>query len=250
MAKLFDAYIKSYNLLLKTKGHSFFIDILFDELKTYPHAVVADIGCGSGIARNTGHLATIKTMASRMIGIEPDKSVEPPADIFDEVQHCFFEDCTIAPNTVFFAYSSMVMEHVAKPDLFLAKLYEVLKPGGIYIFLTVNKNHYFTWFARLFKTLKLDEFILNAAKGKDEVEQYHYPLAYKFNDEKTISSIAEKYGFEKPQFVYAEFAGTKTYFPGPLKFLWHIFTLKRKLIKKNNNLLSLICIIKKPNQPD
>ena len=246
MGKLFTDYTKSYNLLLQKKGHAFYIDILIDELKAFPAAVVADIGCGSGIARSTEHLTTVKKMSSKMIGIEPDKSIIPPANIFDEVHSCLFEDCTITPNTVSFAYSSMVMEHVAKPDLFLKKLYEVLKPGGIYIFLTVNKNHYFTWFARLFKTLKLDEFILNAAKGKEEVEQYHYPLAYKFNDEKTISSVAEKYGFEKPQFVYAEFAGTKSYFPGPLKILWHIFTLKRKLIKKNNNLLSLICVIKKP----
>lgn len=246
MGKLFDQYAKSYNLLLNHNRNTFFIDMLLDELKAYSAAVVADIGCGAGIARSTEYLEDIKKISSKMIGIEPDTAMHPPEEFFGEVQHCFFEDCTLAPGSVSFAYSSMVMEHVAKPDLFMKKMYEVLKPGGMYIFITVNKNHYFTWFARFFKKLKSDEAILNMAKGKEEVAEYHYPLAYKFNDEETINSIAMQNGFEKPGFVYAEFSGTRAYFPGPTKFLWNIFTFKRKLIKKNNNLLSLICILKKP----
>ena len=246
MGKLAEQYAKSYNLLLDGNRNVFFIDILLDELKAHPNAVVADIGCGAGIARSTGYLGGIKELSGRMIGIEPDTSMQPPKEFFDEVQYCFFEDCTLAPGSVSFAYSSMVMEHVAKPDLFMKKMYEVLQPGGTYIFITVNKNHYFTWFARFFKKIKYDEAILNMDKGKEEVAEYHYPLTYKINDEKTINDIAMRCGFEKPAFIYAEFAGTKAYFPGPFKFLWNIFTFKRKIIKKNNKLLSLICILKKP----
>lgn len=245
MPDLFTKYEDSYNLLPVGDRNSFFLNILEDELSKYKSPVVVDIGCGAGISRKTEYLEKIRKKASKMIGIEPDESIITPP-VFDEVQHCLFEDCSLAANSTDFAYSSMVMEHVSEPDKFIQKLFKILKPGGCYFFVTVNDKHYFTKFARVFKKIKADTIMLKIAKGKEIVEEYHYPLQYKFNSTKIIHDITTKHGFDDPRFVFAEHRKTIEYFPGPFKLIWHFLTWKRKIIKNKESLIALFCILKKP----
>ena len=215
MPDLFTKYENLYNLLPPGDRNTFFINILLNELSNYKSPVVVDIGCGAGISRKTEHLEKIRLSASKMIGIEPDKSITIPP-VFDEVQHCLFGVLNLPSGSVDFAYSSMVMEHVSQPDKFIQKLFEILKPGGCYLFITVNENHYFTKFARFFKKIKADMIMLNIAKGKQLVEQYHYPLEYRFNSKKIINDIAYKKGFTEPRFIFAEHRKAILYFPAPL----------------------------------
>ena len=54
------------------------------------------------------------------------------------------ETADLPENYFDLAYSYMVMEHVADPVGFLKALVKCLQPGGVYVFLTPNKRHYFT----------------------------------------------------------------------------------------------------------
>ena len=123
-------------------------------------------------------------------------------------------------------------------------VHRVLKPGGVYLFLTPNGNHYFTRISGLLHTLKLDEIVLRLLRGKT-VDEYHYPVQYKFNRPDQIHPIVERLGFDTPEYVYAEITGPTGYFPGPLKAALWLLMKKRQLIRKPELLLEMYTKIRK-----
>jgi SAM-dependent methyltransferase len=246
MSDLFTHFESQYNLLHPSERNEFFIDIVVDQIKKYKDPVVVDIGCGAGIGETEPLLWKVRNAATKLIGIEPDTQVKPRMDIMDQVEHTSFEDCSIPENSVDVAFSVMVMEHVSSPQAFMEKIYRTLKPGGVYLFLTVNRNHYFGIITTVLKKLKIDELILKIVRPKAEVENYHYPVVYKFNSKKDITKVINKTRLEKPRFVFAEHKGALCYFPGFTRVIWHLLTYKRKLIRQPEYLLELICMIKKP----
>jgi hypothetical protein len=126
------------------------------------------------------------------------------------------------------------------------RLYRALRPGGSYIFMTVNGAHYFARIANALRRAGLDEHVLRAVRGSGAVDGYHYPTAYRFNDPATIARLCERTGMCQPRFVFAEHDGAKCYFPGPSKAAWHALTLKRRLIRRKESLLQLIGLITRP----
>jgi hypothetical protein len=139
----------------------------------------------------------------------------------------------------------MVMEHVAQPDEFMRALLACLRPGGMYLFVTPNRRHYFTRVAILLNAVRLDELILRAIKRSD-VDEYHYRVCYRFNAERQIDACARRLGFLPPEYAYLEPEGPTGYMRGPLKPVFHLLALKRKLIKNPRALLTLVCRITRP----
>lgn len=243
----FEQLEAGYNLLPPSERDAFFISVMLDVLKRYPRPnVVVDIGCGEGIGTAADKLTGVRSLADQLWGIEPDKSITPKPGVFDRFEHALFEDCTIPDNSVDLAYSCMVMEHVTNPQAFMTRLYRCLKPGGSYVFLTVNGAHYFARIANAMRNLKIDEKVLRIVRPGQVVESYHYPTAYQFNKPSQIDRTCQQLGFEAPRYVFAEHIGAKCYFPGPTKLFWHTMIAKRRLIKNPRSLLELICWIRKP----
>lgn len=241
-------YEASYNLLHPSHRDAFFMDLVLDTVRTYkrPRRIL-DIGCGEGVGTDPELFKRVVAESDEFWGVEPDTSVKPREGVFSNFQHALFEDANIPDNSVDLAYSCMVMEHVQNPDAFMAKAFRVLKPGGTYIFLTVNGAHYFAMIANAMRKMKIDEFMLRVARPGQVVEGYHYPTAYKFNKPRQIDAACARLGFEKPRYVFVEHDGAKFYFPGPTSVAWHALTYKRKLIKNPRALLELIGVIRKPS---
>lgn len=238
---------RSYNLLHPSHRDGFFMDLVLDMVKTYPKPRrIVDIGCGEGVGTDPALFQRVVAESDEFWGIEPDTNIKPRPGVFTNFQHALFEDANIPDNSVDCAYSCMVMEHVQNPDAFMQKLHRVLKPGGTYIFLTVNGAHYFALISNTLRKMKVDETVLRIARPGHVVDGYHYPTAYKFNRPRQIDACCEKLGFEKPRYVFAEHDGAKYYFPGPTKLAWHALTAKRKVWKNPRLLLELIGIIRKP----
>lgn len=206
---------------------------------------VLDIGCGKGIELCVDYQWAIRRLADEFWGLEPDRNLVPSTGLFDHYRTDLMEQADLPGDFFDVAYSFMVMEHVSDPEGFLRALRLCLKPGGVYLFATPNKRHYFTRIASTLHALKLDELVLRAVRP-GAVDAYHYPVQYRFNDERRINQCAQRAGFEPPEFVYVEEEGPIGYFPRPLRFLYHATMLKRRLVRNPRALITMIGRVRTP----
>ena len=236
----FDELANAYNFKVTSDRRLIFARLLIKECKALQHPVrVLDIGCGRGIGRRMDYLHAISKHVDDFWGLEPDEGVQPDDGIFNHFQHALMETAKLPDDHFDLAYSFMVMEHVADPDAFMKAVCRTLKPGGTFIFMTPNGNHYFTRIASLAHRLKLDEFILKFLK-RSEAEDYHYPVQYKFNKVSQVKACLQKTGFDRGQYAYMESKGPASYLPGPLRPILWIMNLKRRVIRQDDCLLTLI----------
>lgn len=107
---------------------------------------ILDIGCSSG-----GFLSTMQGPSWELYGIEMEASTADKARARTGAS-VFVGDAVAAPylpNTFDVITSFDVLEHVYSPQQFLTKVFEWLKPGGIYYAMMPNIA---SWEARLFRT--------------------------------------------------------------------------------------------------
>jgi SAM-dependent methyltransferase len=243
----FDQLQNAYNYRNISERRLVFAKMIVDQLKSIPsETTVLDIGCGRGIARDNLWQWAIRPYANQYWGIEPDPSVVPDTGLFDQTQTALMEPAKLPECSIDVAYSWMVMEHVEKPVEFCESLYRALKPGGTYFFATPNAKHYFTIVAKLCKNLSVDERVLSLIRKQDDLDEYHYPVQYKFNSEPMVAQAAKQSGFAEPDFLYLETEGPVKYFPGPTKPLYHALAWKRKKMKRADILLTMIGRLTKP----
>ncbi|MEX0884936.1 MAG: class I SAM-dependent methyltransferase [Phycisphaeraceae bacterium] len=207
---------------------------------------VLDIGCGRGIGRHIEFQRQIAAHAGEMWGIEPDEDVEPETGIFHHFQHALMEGAELPADTFDVAYACMVMEHVADPDAFLAAVARVLKPGGYFYFVTPNARHFVIRAGRLCQRLGIDELVLRLVKSRQQIEAYHYPVTYRFNDERAIARVAATAGLAEPECIYLEAQGVRGYLRGPLRPIYHLSVLKRRLIRDPRALATIVGRVRKP----
>lgn len=236
-----------YNYRNISERRLIFSKLIVDQLKSNPSpTTVLDIGCGRGIARDNRWQWSIRPFADQYWGIEPDPSVVPQSGLFDQTQTALMETAKLPESSIDVAYSWMVMEHVGNPIKFCDALYRALKPGGTYFFATPNAKHYFTIVAKFCKNLGIDERVLSLIRKQEDLDEYHYPVQYKFNSESMVAEAAQRSGFESPDFLYIETEGPSKYFPGPTKPLYHALAWKRAKIKRPDILLTMIGRLTKP----
>lgn len=243
---LFDALSKSYNYLTIKSFPQTFVDLVVDHCRRQGvgSCRVLDIGCGSGIGRNTSNQWTVKSVAGELWGIEPDDEIQVSNGLFNNFQHALMETATLPVDYFDVAYSAMVMEHVADPKGFLQAVQRCLKPGGVYLFVTPNAQSFVPWATKTLHNLHVDELAIRLIRGK-QVEEYHYPVQFLCNTSKKISEHADKSGFLPPEFVYVEGTGNLSYLRGPLAPIRTILAWKRRRWRNPENLSTLICRLTK-----
>ncbi len=242
----FEELARRYNFRLTSNPKHLFTRLVVKECRARPSPVrVLDIGCGRGVGRIRELPWVIRRFADELWGIDPDESVGPMANLFDHHEHAFMETAKLPEEYFDVAFSYMVMEHVSDPDAFMAAVMRCLKPGGAYLFATPNERHYFTRIASTLHKVHLDEFVLRLIKGHKK-DEYHYPVEYRFNGERRIDACAQRQGFQSPEYAYVESEGPIGYQPGPLRPLFHVFTIKRQLFKSPKALITLLCRMTKP----
>ena len=101
-----------------------------------PAAQVLDIGCGRG-----GLVEQLEHPLAQVVGIDPDwlSLREHRLNLTSAV--AFSDDLPFAPNSFDVAFASWVLEHLARPFLTFQSVARVLKPGGVFVFITPNGRH-------------------------------------------------------------------------------------------------------------
>ena len=101
------------------------------------HAVVADIGAGTGIASYALH----KSGASRVFAVEPDASDEVGRGAIErlredtatpiEILDGWGEELPLPDDSIDVVYSRQVLHHAADLERFMSEVARVLRPGGV-----------------------------------------------------------------------------------------------------------------------
>lgn len=248
----FDVLKTAYNFHKVSDRRRLFANLVCRELEaldTSPKRVL-DVGCGRGLGRDpakaTMYLRQIAQKTDELWGIEPDADIEPEPGIMTRVIHAPMETADVTPEFFDVAFSFLVLEHVQDPLGFFKAVHRTLKPGGVFLFLTMNSRHYFTRTAKLAHAMKIDELALRLARGK-RGHDYHYPVAYRCNSPEQIDPFAQEAGFDPPAYVYEEANGAESYFRGPLRPIFWAGQFKRRVFKIQHHLLNLIGRIEKPS---
>jgi 2-polyprenyl-3-methyl-5-hydroxy-6-metoxy-1,4-benzoquinol methylase len=244
----FEQLAQEYNFLNISTYARVLTNLILSEIKqSATPANVLDVGCGKGIGRDVGLQQEIGKVAGEFWGIEPDKTVPAPESLFFNYQHALMETAQLPENHFDVVYSSMVMEHVEYPDQFMMAVKKCLKPGGVYLFLTPNAKSIVPKITHWCRILRIDEMALRLVRSRESVDEYHYPVQFKFNTPQQINKYANQLGFSAPEYAYIEGSGSRGYFSGPLRPIYSLIKLKRQLLKNPNRLATMICRIRKPN---
>lgn len=151
---------------------------------------VLDLGCGDMANLDRFRSATCEVWGTdfhqhprlehpewfRLMG--EDQKIPYPDDFFDAVV-CI-----------------SVMEHVTKPQDFLAEVGRVLRPNGHFVGHSISGSHYVTWIRRALGVLphSLNQTIVKRLYGRDEIDTF--PAYYRLNTERAIERIGKDRGLE------------------------------------------------------
>ena len=92
--------------------------------------------------------------------------------------------------------SRWVLEHVTHPETFLAEVARVLRPGGVFVSLTVNARHYVPWLARLLHLAphSWTQQLMRCLHGRAEEDTF--PTCYRMNSLAQVRRAAQKTGLD------------------------------------------------------
>jgi SAM-dependent methyltransferase len=177
-----------------------FHDIVLDEVRRHgPDPTVLDIGCGRGIETDDQWQQSIARESGRYIGVEPDTTV-PVRPCFSEVHRCRLEEAPVVCGTVQVALAAFVLEHVAEPEAFWRKLYDVLADGAVFWGLTVDRRHPFCAAARLAERLQIKRRYLRLVRRSRPIAVVdNYPTCYRANSPRQI--LPHVAAFRSAQFM-------------------------------------------------
>lgn len=98
------------------------------------------------------------------------------------------------------AFAVFVMEHVADPVAFTEAAARVLKPGGVFMAITLNQWHYFGLTTWATSRLGLNEWLLRRVRDPGQVDEYHFRTEYRINSIRSVSHHLERAGFSSVEF--------------------------------------------------
>ncbi len=166
----------------------FYADLVRSKLQ--PSSLVLDLGCGrGGLVEQLGH------PLNQIIGVDPDVASLQEHRLIDTLPlTAAISHALPFPDGRFdLIFCSWVMEHLAEPEKTLAEIGRVLKPGGVFVFITPNKRH---------PLIGLNNLINRFSNLQDELVRLFYgrvsadtfPAYYRANSSDDIRELAVQAG--------------------------------------------------------
>lgn len=159
---------------------------------TPPGSVVVNVGGG---CNRSGAHPGVRRRAGRLVTIDPSPQVWLDATADERHQQTLEEYAADRPASADVAFAVYVLEHVTDPAGFAAAAAKVLRPGGSFLALTLNRWHYFGTATKTASVLGVEEWLLRHVRDPDLVQEYHVPTAYRLNSIGTVSRRLADAGF-------------------------------------------------------
>ena len=160
-----------------------------------PKSRVLDLGCGRG-----GLDEQLDHPLDQITGLDPDilsllehrlAGVEPPIARVNGASR----EPPFADGSFDLVFASWVLEHLSDPAIDFNQIGRVLRPGGVFIFITPNKRHPLIGFNRLAGRIGgLQDRLVERFYGRAAADTY--PAYYRANDPATIDRLAQDAGLE------------------------------------------------------
>lgn len=188
-----------------------------------PQSKWADVGCGRDIFPSNSGLA--KELAKRsgfVLGIDPDPNVRDNPYIHERFEGPV-EECS-TPHRFDLITMRMVAEHIVDPDRSLAKVAEMLAPGGQAVIYTPNK-----WSPiPIVTALVPNRFhfrIKQLLWGGEERDTF--PTAFKLNTRKDLARYCSRHGLSEVFFAHLD--DCRTF--GAFKWLNHVELTAQRILR-------------------
>jgi SAM-dependent methyltransferase len=149
---------------------------------------VLDVGCGrGGLVEQLGH------PLSQIVGIDPDWLSLTQHRLSLPRCVAFSDGLPLPEASIDVAYASWVLEHLASPSADLNELARVLKPGGVFVFITPNVDHPLVQLNRVFGRMSIiQQRLVRFLYGR--LEDDTFPVAYQANSVVELRWLAEDAG--------------------------------------------------------
>jgi SAM-dependent methyltransferase len=151
---------------------------------------VLDLGCG-----DNAELARYRTPGREVWGVDVQRH---PRVAFPEWFRLMGPSGRVPfPDATFdLVASRWVLEHVAEPEVFLAEVSRLLRPGGSFVSLTVNAWHYVTWLSRSVGILPhaWTQRLVRSLYGREPHDTF--PTYYRLNTTGQFRRTARRAGLE------------------------------------------------------
>lgn len=166
-----------------------FEDVL-KELSFPQDLKVLDAGCGNG----NYVIDEFREKINLACGVDVDQKSTTKNICLDEIRYSPLEKIPYADNTFDVVLSLWVIEHLKDPKQVFLEIERVLKPGGVFIFATPNKNCLLLLLKSLFGGRKLNLLINEKLYGRREEDVFG--TYYKANTKKSLERVLKESGFE------------------------------------------------------
>lgn len=166
----------------------FYADLVRSRLK--PESKVLDLGCGRG-----GLVEQLNHSLERVVGVDPDVVSLQTHRLRPEIPltAALSDALPFVEGHFDIVFASWVLEHLARPRVVLGEVGRVLKPGGVFVFITPNKGHPLIALNRLINRFSsLQGELVAFFYGRETVDTF--PAYYKANTREEIRAVADEVG--------------------------------------------------------
>lgn len=154
--------------------------------------VVVDVGCGRGAMvqdLNGVDPLDFRGEGRTVIGIDIDPAGEENPAI-DEFRMITDGRWPLEDGSVDLVVCDWTLEHVEDPEAYVAELTRVLRPGGIHVARTVNRNSVTALGARMVPNRHHAKVVGKMQPGR--MERDVFPTAYRMNTRKALARLLDR----------------------------------------------------------
>ena len=166
-----------------------FADLVRGQLR--PDSRLLDLGCGRG-----GLVEQIDHPPIQIVGLDPDwgSLVEHRLPAMPRAAGAS-RDLPFAAGTFDLVFCSWLLEHLADPQRDLNEISRVLRPGGVFVFITPNGRHPLALANRsLGRLTTLQSKLVERLYGR--VEEDTFPTRYRANTLPRLRQLAQTSGLQ------------------------------------------------------